>query len=378
MPIDLFARMRPNAALHPQFLKTRDDPQMAPARAMLRDVVATMEDPDGNLVEQFQSHGFDARTFEIYLHALFGEAGHTIDRSHDRPDFLISCDGLTVAVEAVTANPPPGKDYQPYQIIPANPPRTREEIFRYLKHEVAIKFGSPLYSKLQKRYWELPHVAGRPLILAIETFHGGALQHSATSVSQYLFGIDHSYGLDGDGLLVVEGEAITEHVGSKRIPSNFFGQPDAEHVSAVLFCNAGTIPKFARLGHQGGHRSRAVRMIRYGTCLDHDPNATEPEQFAYEVGDPEVPPEPWRDGSVLIHNPNALHPLPAEWLGASGEENLQPGGTVALTWRDPFQPFESLTMMFPGDESEEAMWRKVEIQMRLRAMGQAMASQWRG
>lgn len=377
MSLDLFVKQRPDAELHPQFLTTRDDPMMAPARAVLQEVASTMEDPDGNFVEQFQTHGFDARTFEIYLQALFREAGHAIDRSHDRPDFLISRDGLTVAVEAVTANPPPKKDYQPYQLVPTNPPRTREEAFRYLKHEVAIKFGSPLFSKLRKRYWELPHVTGRPLVLAIETFHGGALNHSSTSVSQYLFGVDHSFRFDEAGDLVVEGEAITEHVGSKTIPSNFFGQKDAEHVAAVLFCNAGTIPKFGRIGHQGAYRSQDVRMVRYGTCLDHNPNATEPEQFAYEVGDPDVPPEPWRDGAVLIHNPNALHPIPAEWLGASAEENLQASGAVALTWRDPFQPFESLTMMFSGGEPDESMWEKVEFQMRLRAMGQAMAQTWR-
>lgn len=377
MAIDIFAKLRPDSELHPQFLKTRDDPMMAPARAVLQEIASSMEDPDGNFVEQFQTHGFDARTFEIYLQALFLEGGHHIDRSHDRPDFLISRDGLTVAVEAVTANPPPKKDYQPYELIPSELPRTRDDVFRYLKHEVAIKFGSPLFSKLRKRYWELPHVAGRPFVLAIETFHGGALNLSSTSVSQYLFGVDHSFRFEEGGDLIVEGEAIREHVGSKTIPSNFFGQPDAEHVSAVLFCNAGTIPKFGRVGHQSKHRSRNVRMVRYGTCLDHDPNATEPEQFAYEVGDPDVPAEPWRDGAVLIHNPNALHPLPAEWLGASAEENLQPSGTVALTWRDPFLPFESLTMMFPGDEPDESMWRKVDLQMRLRAMGQTMARSWR-
>ena len=184
MSLHLFTRLRPDAELHPQYLKTRDDPMMAPARAMLQQIAATMADPDCNFVEQFQTHGFDARTFEIYLQAFFQEAGHVIDRSHERPDFLLSRDGLTVAVEAVTANPPPRKDYQPYQLYPEALPSTPAEIIRYLKHEVAIKLGSPLYSKLKKRYWELPHVEGRPLILAIETFHGGALSLSATSASR--------------------------------------------------------------------------------------------------------------------------------------------------------------------------------------------------
>lgn len=377
MAIDLFARLRPDADLHPQFLKTRDDPKMAPARGALRDVAATMEDPDGNLVEQFQTHGFDARTFEIYLHALFTEAGHTIDRSHDRPDFLISRDGITAAVEAVTANPPPRPDYQPYEVMPKATPKTMEEAVAFLKNETAIRFGSPLYSKLKKKYWELPHVAGKPLIIAIETFHGGSLTLSSTSLSQYLLGVDHRSSFDEKGNLLVEADPIHEHVGSKTIPSNFFAQPGAENISAVLFSNAGTIPKFARIGQQGAHRSDAVRMVRYGQCLDHDPNAVRPESFAFEIGDPEVPLEPWRDGSVLIHNPGALIPLPPEWLGASAEENLSAQGTIVTTWRDPFQPFASMTMMFDGKVAEHMMWRAIEQQMKMLDMGQAMADEFR-
>lgn len=378
MIIDLFAHSRPDTELHPQFLKTRDSPMYAPARAVLREVTSSMTDPDGNLIEQFQTHGFDARTFEIYLHALFSEAGHVIDRNHDRPDFMISRAGLTVAVEAVTANPPPSKNYQPYVPEHRNPLRSREEIMTYLKQEVAIKLGSPLFSKLQKKYWELPHVAGLPLVFAIETFHAaGSLNLSSTALSQYLLGIDHRHNFDEHNNLVVEADTIGEHVGSKTIPSNFFAQPGAEHVSAVLFSNAGTIPKFGRIGQQGKHRSDAVRMVRYGNCLDHDPNATSPEAFAYEIGDPDVPPEPWRDGSVLIHNPNALLALPPEWLGAGAEENLGPNGTIVSTWRDPFQPFASLTAMFNGDISDEDMWNAVNHQMMKLAMGQALGDSWR-
>ena len=378
MSIDLFATIYPDHKLHPQFLKTRDDPKFAPARAVLREVSATMTDPDGNFAEQFQTHGFDARTFEIYLQALFTEAGHTIDRGHDRPDFIISRDGVIAAVEAVTANPPPQKNYQPYVPVHRTPPKGRDGIVQYLKHEVAIKLGSPLYSKLKKRYWELPQVAGLPLILAIETFHGDAsLTLSSNALSQYLFGLDHRFHFDDAGNLVVEADAIAEHVGSKKIPSNFFAQEDAKHVSAVLFCNAGTIPKFGRIGHQGAHLSEAVRMVRHGTCLDHDPNATSPEQFFYEVGDPEVPPEPWRDGSVLIHNPNALYPLPPEWLGAGAEEDLGPNGTVVTTWRDPLVAYASYTMMFEGDIDEDDMWAAVHLELTKLAMGQALGDSWR-
>ena len=377
MAIDIFQRLGADETLHPHYLRTRDSGLMAPARAMLAEVAAGMHDPDGNFAQQFQTHGFDARTFELYLQALFSEAGHAIDRTHDRPDFLLSKGGLTAAVEAVTANPPPTKDYQPYEQVPANSPSNAEDAMRYLKHEVAIKFGSPLYSKLQKKYWQLPHVAGKPLVIAIETFHGGGLHLSSTSVSQYLFGVDHQQWFDDDGNLIVEGNAILKHEGSKVIPSNFFGLPDAEHVSGVLFSNAGTIPKFGRIGHQGKHHSEDVRMVRVGNCWDPDPNAATPEVFAYEVGDPQVPPEPWRDGAVFIHNPNALHPVPPAWIGAGAEENLGEAGTVVSTFADPFQVYASDTLLFSGDAPEAHIAAVVEQQVALLDMAQQLGDRWR-
>lgn len=377
MSLDLFATTRSDAELHPQFLNVRDSPRMAPARATLRDVVATMSDPDGNLVEQFQTFGFDARTFEIYLHALFTSEGHTVDRSHARPDFLISRDGLTVAVEAVTANPPPKPDYQPYVPVYRSPPRSRDEVIRYLRHEVQIKFGSPLYTKLNKQYWKLPHVQGRPFVLAIESFHGDAsLTISATALSDYLFGVNHRHHFDADGNLVIEADPVERHIGSKTIPSNFFQLPGAENVSGVLFSNAGTIPKFNRIGQEGRHRSARVRMVRYGTCYDHDPNATAPNTFAYEVGNSDFPVEPWRQGTVMIHNPRALYPLPQEWIGAGAEENLTKSGTVVPIWRDPFMPYMSITKLFPGAMPTEQMWKQAEDEIRLLVEGQALAQDW--
>lgn len=354
---------------------------MAPARAMLREVVDTMHDPDGNLVEQFQTHGFDARTFEIYLHALFTEAGHTIDRNHQRPDFLISRDGLTVAVEAVTANPPPKPDYQPYVPIYRQPPRNRQEMERYLRHEVAIKFGSPLHSKMnpkgKPKYWDMPHVRGRPFVLAIESFHGDAsLTISSTGLSDFLFGVNHRHRFDDGGNLIVEADTVVEHRGSKVIPSNFFNQPGAENLSAVLFSNAGTIPKFNRIGHEGRYASKAVRMVRYGTCYNHDPNATTADTFIYEVGSSNFQPEPWRQGSVMIHNPGALYPIPPEWIGAGAEENLGEHGGVVMTWRDHFTPFMSMTKLFPGDISTRRMREQAESEIQMLAMGQALAQSW--
>lgn len=313
---------------------------------MLRDIQQHFDDPDGNFAEQFQTTGFDSRTFELFLFAMFRESGHAIDRSHRRPDFMISRDGITAAVEAVTASPPSNAGMQQYLALPRDlNPCEREE---YLKHSIPIRLGSPLYTKLNAKYWDEPHVTGKPLVIAIEDFHeAGSLATSSTPLARYLFGQEQRWYHDADGKLIITEHCLDVHENEvKQIPSGFFNLPGAENVSAVLFTNTGTIPKFLRMGHQGQYRDAGLNVLRMGTCYRHDPNATRPAPFMYEVGDPEAM-ETWRQGTVLIKNPRALRPLPDEWLGAGIEEELIDGKSVT-TWREPFIPYASMTQILRG------------------------------
>ena len=92
--------------LHPNFEQLRTWPGNGPARWILDDLFQSFPDPDGNFLEQFQTTGYDARYFELYLFAYFSRSGFAVDRSRPAPDFLVSREGLTVAVEATTVNPP--------------------------------------------------------------------------------------------------------------------------------------------------------------------------------------------------------------------------------------------------------------------------------
>ncbi|MBF3882662.1 glycosaminoglycan attachment protein [Burkholderia pseudomallei] len=360
MSIDLFADLgKPETDLHRQFRLLRDMPEYEPARGQLRELQTAFVDPDGNFVEQFQTTGFDSRTFELFLFAMFVESEHEIYREQNRPDFLISRDGLTVAVEAVTASVPSNGGIQPYFAMPKK--QTQEERVEYVRNNLPIRLGSPLFSKLRQRYWLDPHVVGRPFVIAIQDFHApGSLASSSTALSRYLFGFEQDWYHDQDGKLIITEKKIDHHeVGIKKIPSGFFKQPEAENISAVLFCNSGTVPKFARMGHEGSYRSAVVRMIRYGTCYQHDPNAVLPEGFVYEVGDTRHGRETWREGTVLIRNPNALLPLPDEWFGAAAEEDSVDGKHVT-TFREPFLPYWSLTHMYPGNAPDWMIRKEAE------------------
>lgn len=346
--VDLLDAVRVDEELHPGFRNIRDNPLWAPARAVLRELFAEFPDPDGNFVEQFQTSGFDARTFEIYLFALFREAGFFIDRTQPRPDFILLKDCCQVAVEAVTANPPPTGAIQPYVAQPKE--RSPDEMQDYVQNEVPIRLGSPLFSKLQKKYWELAHVKGRPFVLAIETFHdAGSLAISSTPLARYLFGLGHHWYHDSNGKLIITLHPIDAHkLGAKEIPSGFFNQPGVENISAVLFSNSGTAAKFNRMGKETGHHRSVVRMIRYGSCYRHDPNSDKPAPFCYEVGDGEAI-EKWNEGTVLIHNPNALHPILPKFMSVAAEQRLENGELVTTFFDEGFHPFSSLTLNFPGD-----------------------------
>src|SRR5439155_20616393 len=145
-------------------------------------------------------------------------------------------------------------------------PQSQHEL-DILRHEyMPIKFGSALYSKLQKRYWELPHMSDVPLILAVHDFCADdSMTWSAPAINDYLYGLRASWFQDASGKLHITESPVERHTWKeKTIPSGFFNQPDAERVSAVLFSNSATLSKFNRMGKLAGFGSDRVLMTRIG------------------------------------------------------------------------------------------------------------------
>jgi hypothetical protein len=299
------------------FREVARKPQFAPARAVIDAVYERMGDPDGNFVEQFQTTGFDARLWELYLFAAFEEQGWSIDRSQPAPDFFLSDERLRWGVEATTASGD----------RPAPKVTTGEDLLEFLSHELPIRLGSPLFSKLTRRYDRSAQMQGNPLVLAVECFiSDDGHFFSETTIGDYLFGLKSVGTRRPDGTLDIAFEPIDEHrLGDKVIPSGFFNQPDADGVSAVLFSNAGTISKFNRIGYRQGVPSEIHSMLRFGTMAVHDPDASEPDVFWYDVRDGD---EAWSQGMVLLHNPNARHPLPTDLLPQLAHYRFEDGKVV--------------------------------------------------
>lgn len=338
--VDLFSPVVPISKQHPFFARLANEESFLSARRVINEMMPHFVDIDGNFVEQFQSSGFDSRLWELYINSYLVEEQLFIDRTKHAPDFMVTKYGETVGIEAVIV----GRKKEAPSLLFREPSRpiTPEEIQKEHENAMPLRFGSTLFSKLQKKYWELPHVAGNPLVIAIADFHDDqSMLWSSTALENYLYGVRHEHHYE-DGSLVIDPITIKKHIkpDGTEIPSGYFFQPDAEHISAVLFSASGTISKFNRLGRQAGFGSPNVKMFRMGTRYDNDPNASTPKIFKYEVTEDSQ--ETWGEGVSMFHNPNAVHPVPEELFPSIAHHRFENEQIVSTI--PEFHPFASQTL----------------------------------
>lgn len=327
--LDLFTPVVPMEKQHPYFSKLISERSFTPAKAMINEYMRHLSDIDGNFVEQFQSTGFDARLWELYLFCYLKEEELFIDRSRYAPDFIVKKYGTEVAIEAVTVGRKENNPPKYFNSKKNNYAHLLRDLEEEHNNAMPIRFGSPLYSKVKKKYWELEHVKGRSLVFAIADFHDDqSMLWSSTSLINYLYGVRHDFHYDENKKLVITPTPIATHkVGGKEIPSGFFFQPNSEHVSAIITSASGTISKFNRLGKQAGFGDKGIIMIRQGTYHDHDPDASVPKMFKYMVD--EKSEETWGEGLSMYHNPNAIHPVPEELFPSIAHHHFKNGQIVS-------------------------------------------------
>lgn len=306
--VDLFTPVVPEDQLHPHFVTVANEPSYYAARVVMAEVFDSWSDADPHFVREFQTAGFDARTWELYLRAVLVDLGFEVDTVGNRPDFRCRSEDLTLFVEATTANPSGGP-----RPVPGSVDEHIRDVQQSLSDydEIAIRLGSALFSKQQKAYHLLPHVSGQPLLFAIEGFWDtSSLSYADGPLLRYLYGVDVVSTETPTGLELAWEPIDAHRAKAKVIPSAWFSHRGNEHVAGVLFSNAGTVPKFGRMGVIAGHtHSRLAMMRRMGFELDPAPDALLPRYFVEDVGDVH---ERWSESLVLLHNPLAEHPIDPE------------------------------------------------------------------
>lgn len=347
--MDLFAPATAVEHMHHNFRLIQQAKKNLASRQIMQSVFDRLPNPDNNFVLDFQTTGFDARVWELYLAAIFQHLGLDVSRPQDRPDFLVSRGAFQFWVEATTANPTQGSElkvadgYWPEQ------------------DRIGLKLGSALYSKLQKRYWELPHVSGLPLVIALADFHDPhPVRNTSAPLGRYLYGmhvtllsdpIEEGYAYEVRQLRDLAFE-------TKKVPAGYFFQSGAENISAVAFSNAGTIAKFTRMGLQMGLDPETV-ALRYGFAYGADADNIVPEAFYYLVGERQ---ELWEEELHVYHNPNAKHPLPDDCFGKAIDIRFEEGDYYHVL--KTFHPLSSITYPIYSDEH-----RQEETKAKLRSAG---------
>jgi len=337
--LKLFSPLVASSRLNPSYSRVSTFNGFSPAKGLIEAMMPYFEDIDGNFVEQFQTSAFDARFWELYLYSLLTEQGFAFDRSHHAPDFC--CESLlgSLFVEAVTVNPSRDKDGVNIEPdVPAEP----EGFLQYYQEYMPIKWGSALTSKLNKKYWELPHLQGEPIVLAIQDFHvPKAMMRFASSIIAYLYGYNESATFDVNGKLIVTSTPRKSHTwGDKTIESGFFNLPACENISAVLTNPTATITKFNRMGYLSGFGSRNIEMTYRGECHDRNPNAAIPQKFEFNVSNADYT-EEWVEGANVFHNPNAKIPIDESFLPGAAHHRMEKAGFRSLI--PDFHPYGSET-----------------------------------
>jgi hypothetical protein len=315
---DLFAQRAPDTKLNPRFRRLADEEDYSAAKSLVRELMHWHEDVDGNFVEQFQTTGFDARMWELYLFATLAEAGLQVEHPRPAPDILAKGIHGEFTIEATTINPTTGSSDTPP--IPTN----AADMAAYIRHYLPIRYAGPLTTKLAKKYWTRDAARGKPLVLAIQDFHAPlSMTYSYPALPMYLYGVTHTPHRDSARRLIIEATPIANHRwGTKDVPSGFFSLPDAENVSAVVFNNSGTLNKFNRMGVGAGFGAANITLIRRGTLWDPNPDSSTPTPFEEVIG--EGNPETWVEGMDVFHNPNALYPFDTEHLAGAAHHRIRP------------------------------------------------------
>ncbi|WP_341977782.1 hypothetical protein [Microbacterium sp. LWO13-1.2] len=303
--VDFFAKVAKASKLHTRFRYLRDSTTAVAAKRLIEVAMRWYENQDGSYIEQFQTTGFDARVWELYLWAVLREAGHRVEQPKPAPDFLARGIVGDFYVEATTSNPPPAN-----QVVPL--PTTEEDIFEYVHNYLPTRFSGPLWAKLNdKGYWTRDGLdLTIPFVIAIQDFHQDlSMTWSQSALFEYLYGVRVEEVESEGRMQKIEVPVAQLKWGPKVLHSGFFKLPDSEHVSGVVHNAAGTLSKFNRMGIAAGMGDPSVTVKHEGRRFSKDNTGVE-EAFSQTVTPGYE--EDWIDGLAVFHNPNALNPLPFE------------------------------------------------------------------
>lgn len=269
-------------------------------RAVLNHWAEGFVDRDKKFVIEFQTT-FESCFWELYLFAVLKQYRMEVDFTKDRPDFSIP--SLGVNIEAVVASHEQGG----LPAYGAGPPEVPDDLNEFNRKSI-IRLANAFTSKHKKfisEYAQLPHVGGRPFVIAIAAFDRPA---SFLTCQRGIEALLYDYYVDEEAFLseiADDAQLIGYTPGSVRkdngsaIPLGAFTSDTYKEISAVIFSSAASWGKMRALS-QDPNAASMFHTLRLNT------HSVFPHQTVVRKSEHR---ESLLDGLRIYHNPHAIHPL---------------------------------------------------------------------
>jgi hypothetical protein len=278
--MDLFAPIVQESAQHPNFKRVLLHPHSH--KAVLQQWATGFQDRDNKFVKEFQT-SFNPCFWELYIFACLKELRLGVDFTHTSPDFVVTSGFLHCSLECVTAQNAYDKKAEHTLTIENRLQDLHGPSREDVAYEATVRLANAITSKYAhytKHYSTLPHVQGKPFLLAIAPFE------------ERYFWIQRL-----DGITNVLYQSKLKEVKKKSnavIPLGFFLDNSMPEISAVLFSNVSTF-------------SKVVALAKDSTTINHFITARhghqELDQYCQDYE------ETLLDGLFVMHNPHARYPV---------------------------------------------------------------------
>ncbi|MDH7447242.1 hypothetical protein [Aquimarina sp. 2201CG14-23] len=306
---DIYKKIVKEDKLNKNFKLLTESSLFDPAKNIIKNICLLMNDQDGNFVKDFQSTGFDSRLWEIYLFIFLFENQFQFLEDQNRPDFHVKKKEYDFFIEASLSAEKIDEKYSE-EFIKESIKKMDLDVQKDILDYYTIRLGSVLFSKLNKKYWELDWVKDKPLVFAITPSHNYLAKFLPDAkLMEYLYGRKVITKQTEKGLENLKTEIVKEHTNDdKKIPSHFFSQPDTENVSAIIFSNNCDLHKFNRMGYEHKLSEKELMIFRIGSKFDDSKPNAPAKDFTYQVEKGKSI-EDWNESLTIYHNPNAKFPL---------------------------------------------------------------------
>jgi hypothetical protein len=298
--VKLFEPVVPQQLWHPNFA-AQIAHRNAWNEAVLTEWAAGLVDRDGKFVQEFQ-RTFNSSFWELYLNAILRERQCSVDFGFSSPDFAVTAPTPFCIEAAIASNARGGIPEHHHE--GAQPP---EDLNEFNRHAV-VRLSNALqskYAKFKKQYGLLPHVAGRPFVVAIAPFdrpNFGLQCQRAIEALLYSYYVDEEeWVARGVGNTPAPKASLTSvrKNNTAEIPHGLFLADAMPEVSAVIFSSLATWGKVRAM-------SADPNPDIHFDALALNMDGPMPHRIVARKADYG---ERLLDGLRVYHNRGALHPL---------------------------------------------------------------------